>query len=404
MEAQVDYSLLVLLFGLMITGAILFKSVSKKLNIPALVGFILLGFLIKVTDMQWGLLNEPSVTIFEFLGEIGVALLLFQIGLSSHVKGLLKALKSAAFIWLINVTAAAGAGFAVSYYLLGMEWIPSVFVAIALAATSVGVSVSPWKEMDALDKKEGQIMLDTAELDDISSIILMALLFSIAPLLHTGTAKGNLAGILMQEGGWLILKLILFTGACILISEYVERPLTSFFQKFERYPDPIITIIADGLIIAALAGLLGFSIAIGAFFAGLVYSRDKKVVMGDSSFQSVYDLFTPFFFIMIGFHLAPDSLISGMSLGIFLLLAALIGKLAGVSLPALSVTSAGGALLLGVSMVPRAEVAMIVMQKGLNMGSWAVPQNLYSGMVLVTAVTCIFSPILVKWMIGKEYK
>ncbi len=404
MEAQINYSLLVLLFGLMITSAILFKSFSEKLNIPALVGFILLGFMIKVTDTQLDFLNESSVKIFEFLGEIGVALLLFQIGLSSHVKGLLKALKSAAFIWLINVLTSAGAGFAAAYYLVGMEWIPSVFVAIALAATSVGVSVSPWKELNALDKKEGRIMLDTAELDDISSIILMALLFSIAPLLQSGTAKGNLTRILIQEGGWLILKLILFAGACILISVYLERPLTSFFKKFERYPDPIITIIADGLIIAALAGLLGFSIAIGAFFAGLVYSRDKKIVIGDSSFQSVYDLFTPFFFIMIGFSLSPDSLVSGMNIGIFLLLAALIGKLAGVGLPALGATGAGGALLLGISMVPRAEVAMIVMQKGLNMGSWAVPQNLYSGMVVVTAVTCIFTPILVKRMIGKEYK
>ena len=148
--------------------------------------------------------------------------------------------------------------------------------------------------------------------------------------------------------------------------------------------------------IAAIAGLLGFSEAIGAFFAGLVFSRDPEAVKIDASFEMLYDLFVPFFFISVGFTINLASLGAGLTWGSILLLVAIVGKLVGAGLPALLVTGWQGATAIGLSMVPRAEVMMIVMQHGLTLGDWAVSSHVFSAMVVVSALTSLLTPLILR--------
>jgi hypothetical protein len=96
----------------------------------------------------------------------------------------------------------------------------------------------------------------------------------------------------------------------------------------------MIMITGIGFIIAATAGLLGFSIAIGAFFAGLIYSRDPQAIKMQTSFTPLYDFFTPFFFIGIGLDIDPNTLPNAFGPASVLLLVAIVGKLIGTWLPA----------------------------------------------------------------------
>ncbi|MGF1540462.1 MAG: cation:proton antiporter [Pleurocapsa sp.] len=388
-------SLAILLVGVAITLAILIKSGLERIGIPALVGYLALGFLLRLMDSQIHFLSVEAQEIFQFLAEVGIISLLFRVGLESNLAGLIRQLSRASRIWTGDVFFSAALGFITAYWLLGQALIPSLFIAIALTATSVGVSVSVWQEQQALRSPNGELLLDVAEMDDISAVILMALLFSLAPVMRESNLD-SLFPVMITTTGVFLVKAVVFGAFCWLFSRYFEKKLTHWFYQIEPPPEPMLEVVGISFIIAALAGLLGFSVAIGAFFAGLVFSRDPEAVKFDTSFGSIYEFFTPFFFIGIGLQIVPNALISGLGMGMLLLVAAIVGKLIGAGIPALLTTNLQGATLIGVSMIPRAEISTIVMQKGLSLGDWAVPPHAFAAMVVVSAVTSTLVPILLR--------
>ena len=392
--------LVILLMGIGLTLAILIKTLLAKISIPALIGYLTLGFLLKLADVEWNFLSTEATEIFEFLAELGIISLLFRVGLESDLLGLIRQLPKACGIFIGNVLISGCFGFVTAYFFLKIALIPSLFIATAFTATSVGVSVSIWREKNAIRTANGEILLDVAELDDIASVILMSLLFAVAPSLHNGWTISLFSTILLTSKIF-FLKSIFFGALCLLFSRYVERNLTKFFSKIEKPPDPMLEVVGVGFIIAALAGLLGFSVAIGAFFAGLLFSRDPEAVKMDASFGALYELFTPFFFIGIGLNIDPRALNTGLAIGSILLIAAVFGKLIGAGIPAFFATGWTGATLIGFSMIPRAEISMIVMQRGLILGDWAVPPDVFAAMVFISATTSIIVPIVLHSLLGK---
>jgi Kef-type K+ transport system membrane component KefB len=396
-----DLTIFVLLMGGIIILSILIRYLFRRAGIPSLVGFLILGFLIRLANLPLTFLTEPIKDIFEFLGTIGIVFLLFRIGLESNIAGLLRQLKRATIIWFGNVVFSGAIAYVTSYFLLGLAVIPSLFVAFALTATSVAVSVSTWEEAKAINSPMGELLVDSAEMDDVSGVILMALLFAIAPVIQGNTVV-NLANVVFKTLGLFLAKLIGFGAFCYIFSRYLERPMTRFFKRIEPGSCcPLLVIIGVALAVAAVAGLLGFSVAIGAFFAGLVFSRDPEAVKEEAHFSILYELFPPFFFINVGLSVDPNTLTAAIWLGLILLVAAIVGKVAGNSLPALVTNRWTDALLLGVSMIPRAEIAMVIMHQGLLLGEWAVPTSVYSGMVLVSLITLVISPIIIRFMLKR---
>ncbi|WP_066379549.1 cation:proton antiporter [Anabaena sp. CA = ATCC 33047] len=391
---------LILLVGAVITIAILTKAGMSKIGLPALVGYILLGFLFRLLDAQFPFLSPQVQEIFEFLAELGVISLLFRVGLESNLTALIRQLSKASTIWIGDVVVSGGLGFVTARFLLGLPLIPSLFVAIALTATSVGVSVGVWQEAKAIYSENGQLMLDVAEMDDISGVILMALLFAVAPAIHlTGTL--SVIPVFAQTSGIFLFKVIIFGAGCYFFSRYLEAELTKFFRQIEPPPDPMLEVVGIAVIIAAIAGILGFSVAIGAFFAGLLFSRDAETVKLEASIASLYDLFTPFFFVGIGLKIAPDALMTGLGFGAILLIAAVLGKVIGAGGTAVFTTGSTGAVLLGVSMIPRAEIALIVMRRGHHLGDWAVSSQVFAAIVVVCTVTSIIAPIILRSLLQK---
>jgi Kef-type K+ transport system membrane component KefB len=329
------------------------------------------------------------------------------VGLESNLTRLRRQLKRASTIWIGDVCFSGGLGFVAAYFLLGLTLVQSLFVAVALTATSVAISVGVWHEARAIKSPIGQVLVDPAEMDDVSAIFLMAILFAVAPLLHNSVG-GALAPTVGKAIGISLAKFVGFAAVCILFSRYAERHITDFFKKLQPIPGQTVALAGLGVIIAALAGLIGFSVALGAFFAGLVFSRDPQAVRLDTPFTILYDFVAPFFFINIGLNMTLGGMRPELFLAVMVLLAAaILGKLVGAGEPALATTSWTGALLLGISMVPRAEITMVVMQRGLDLGEWAVPPHVFSTMVVVVLVNAIASPIVLgpllrRWHARKE--
>jgi Kef-type K+ transport system membrane component KefB len=392
--------LIILLVGVAIALAIPIKFCLERIGVPVLVGYLVLGFLIDLANYQWQFLSQVGNEIFAFLAQLGVIALLFRVGLESNLAELIGKLPSASTIWIGNILVSASLGFVTPYFLLGLDPIPSLFVSVAMTATSVGVSVGVWQEEDATKSENGELLLDVAEMDDISGVILLGLLLAIAPELRD-SGISSILPVIARTSGVFFIKAVVFGAFCFFFSRYIEEKLTKSIRKIEPPPDPMLEVVGISFIIAALSEILGFSFAIGGFFAGLVFSRDPEAVKIDASFESLYDLFTPFFFIGIGLQIEPDALISAVGIGLVLLVAAVLGKVIGTIAPAVWRTSWTGAVLLGISLVPRAEITTIVMERGLQLGEWAVPPKVFAAMVLVVTVTSIVAPLLLRHLLQK---
>jgi Kef-type K+ transport system membrane component KefB len=367
----------------------------KALGLPSLVGFIALGFAMRLVDIPLVFLSERVLEVFDILGKIGVICLLFRIGLDSDLAGLVRQMRHAAFIWAASITVNGAAGFAAARWLLGTPLLPSVFIAAALTATSVGVAVQVWRETGSLSSPAGNLLVDAAEMNDISGVVILALLFAVAPLLR----RGGAAHLLPALGKTLLIvmaKLAGFSALCVLFSRFAEKSYTRFFQRVESSPGFMITVAGTAFVLAAVAGLLGFSVAIGAFFAGLVFSRDPRAVRVEGSFDAIYNLFVPFFFIGIGLSLDPGAVVTSLRIGAVLTATAVAAMFLAAWASCLFVTNMRGAVLVGLSMIPRAEIAMIIMLKGRGLGEWAVPPGVFGGMVLVSLVTCLSVPIVLE--------
>lgn len=400
------YSLEWLIFsvGFTIIFSIIIHFLFHRIGLPALIGYILLGILIKYANVKYSFFTKTSFDLFEFLASIGIISLLFRVGLESKLSQLLHELKTASLVWIGDVTVSWAFGYVFSYFLLDLGAITSIIIATALTATSVGVTVGAWQEYKLIDSREGRLLIDVAELDDISAIFLLALLFSILPVLKAGGSEDIIIHELLVKILVFILKFSAFTLFCVLFALKLEKHLTNFFKSLKNDTELILVVTGVAFMIAALAGIIGFSVAIGAFFAGLVFSRDPSSVKLDASFSSIYELFTPFFFIGIGLNIDPSTILTGTGLGIILLLAAVLGKFLGAGSLTYYFTGSSGGLLIGASMIPRAEICMIIMQKGLEMGSWAVPSSVFSGMVFVSAASIIISIILLKLLLSRNIK
>jgi Kef-type K+ transport system membrane component KefB len=389
--------LLIALVGVSLVIAVLLKAGLKRIGVPALVGYILFGLIVHSVDLKFNLFSAGEDEVLEFLAEIGVISLLFRVGLESQWDELLRQLRPASLVWLGDVLVSGGLGFFTAYELLKFELIPSLFIATAMTATSVGISVVVWQEANRTRSFNGEVMLDVAEMDDISAVILMALLFTVAPTLRNHPEISVLLPILGKSIGTFFLKAIVFGAFCFIFSRYFEQSITHFFKDLKPPAESIIVVAGMSFIIAALAGLLGFSVAIGAFFGGLVFSRDPDSVKLDGLFDTFYEIFVPFFFIGIGLKIEISALFNAWNLGIIFLGVAVVGKFIGVGAPMLMIRpNPQSAILLGISMIPRAEITMIVMQQGLQMGNWAVSSQLFAAMVVVSVGTSIIAPLVLR--------
>jgi Kef-type K+ transport system membrane component KefB len=190
----------------------------------------------------------------------------------------------------------------------------------------------------------------------------------------------------------------MFLTGCYLFANYLEPGFTRFNRICDTQTGLAISILGSALVISAISGYLGFSLAIGALFAGLAFSRDPQAVHVEGKFSNFYDLFTPFFFIQIGMQVDPGTVLSSLGIGLVLLVPAVLGKFVGVFLPALLTMNRLDAVRLGVSMVPRAEIALVVVYQSQQLAENVVNNTVFAALVFVSVATSMFSPIVLRFL------
>lgn len=370
-------------------------EVAVRLGAPSVIGELAAGIVLGPSVFGWLEASEP----IHLLAEIGIILLLFDVGLETDLSRLARtAVRS-------TVTAIGGfvipfvLGFVVSRYVFGHELLLALFVGGTLTATSIGVTVRILRDVGRQTGVEGQIVLGAAVIDDILGVLLLAVLFDFS-------RTGDLSAVNLWRLGT-------FIGLFFLTAPIAARLISFLLARYYRTkPMPGLAatlIVSMVLVFAWLAHGVGAPELLGGFAAGLALSRRFFLPFGvairsDARFvrdverdmKPIVQLFTPIFFVTVGLSLDLTAVdwtsgyIWAFSLGMAFV--AIIGKIAGGHLLFREHWLTRTAV--GMAMVPRGEVGLIFAELGRAAGVFDA--EAYAGMVLVIAYTTLFSPFWIK--------
>jgi len=394
-------------------GGELFERLGMPSVLGELIAGIVLGNLVLINP-AWSFFEPLRGTtidvhwavIVDGLARLGVIILLFEVGLESTVKGMLKVGASSFVVAVLGVIAPALLGFGVSWALI-REVPPQLagivspgfsiyhihlFIGCVLCATSVGLTARVFKDMGRLQTKEAQIILGAAVIDDVLGLIVLAVVSGIVSAARFGRAFEVLS----------IFKIIgisiLFLGGALIIGAFLVPKIMKQLAKLRTSGIMLISSLLFAFLLSYLAGLSGLAAIVGAFAAGLLLEK-----VHFQGFRDDIDIFTlikpvatflvPIFFVLMGIqvHLESFSNFSVLGLAAGLTIAAIIGKQVcayGVMEKGLDRTS------VGVGMIPRGEVGLIFASigRGLNV----IDSSTFSAVVIMVIVTTLVTPPLLK--------
>lgn len=371
--AEILAQLFVLLLATKV-GDELFKRIGQ----PPIVGEILGGLIVGPSLLGWYAVN-PETSLF---AEIGVVLLLFQVGVETRLADLLRVGGTAAVVGALGVALPFGAGYGIGA-LTGLDAAGSVFLGAALTATSVGITSRALSALGALASRPGRVILGAAIIDDVLAMLILAI--------AVGLAAGEVNA---PRLGLLLVMAIAFIGITVLAGTGILRRHRSLLTVPRFAETPFLPGMIVMLGLAALAAWIGLAAIIGAFLAGMVVGESSERGALEEEVAPVAAFFTPFFFGSIGAQIDLGGLASLPTLGLLLAitLLAVVAKFVGAFVGAWSLPRAE-AVLIGWGMVPRGEVGIVV--AGLGIGAGAISGSLYSVVVgMAIATTLIVPPLL----------
>ncbi|MEP6995484.1 MAG: cation:proton antiporter [Acidobacteriota bacterium] len=187
MNHGIDFPSFLLAFASALIGAKIFGELAERIGQPAVLGELLVGIVLGPSVL--GLV--PLTSGVFLLAEIGVVLLLFEVGLETDLGELIRVGAPALVVALVGMALPFAGGYAVTRA-LGYESLTAVFVGAAMTATSIGITARVLSELHALKTREGQIILGAAVIDDVLGLVVLAIVSRVAE--RAGSRSGRPRG------------------------------------------------------------------------------------------------------------------------------------------------------------------------------------------------------------------
>lgn len=333
--------------------------------------------------------------VISVLAELGVIILLFEIGLESNLKELLAVGSQAAIVAVVGVVVPFAAGTVGLITVFGVPVIPAIFAGAALTATSIGITSKVLSELGRLSSKEGQIILGAAVIDDILGIIVLAVVASLA---KTGVVDvGNVVYLIISASGFLV-------GA-ILLGNVFNKSFVAIANKLKTRGGLVIPAFVFAFVMAYFAAAIHLEAILGAFAAGLVLEETDERQELQQQVIPIADILVPIFFVTVGartdigvLNPAIPSNREGLLIATFLIVIAILGKvvtgLVVFGQPQIN------RLAIGVGMIPRGEVGLVF--AGVGSASGVLSKPLEAAIIMMVILTTFLAPPLLRFVFPQQ--
>jgi Kef-type K+ transport system membrane component KefB len=397
-----------ILFGLaaLVVAAKIGGLLVERLGQPPVLGELLVGIglgnLLPLTFGGTGIAFVRSDPTLLTLAEMGVLILLFDVGLEADLRALVRVGWSSLSVAVIGIAVPLLLGWGAARWLLPES--PSlthIFVGATLSATSVGITARVLKDLGMTQSREGQIILGAAVIDDVLGLVVLAVVSGAVATAGTGGP-----GLSVLDVGGILVRAILFLGVTVGLGHLLSGPIIRLAARTGQPGILLVFGLALCFILAYVAELVGLADIIGAFAAGLmldpygegVRTRQEEATLSELM-HPLSSLFVPLFFVLMGMKVSLGSLRGSgiLFLGAALILCAVAGKLAcGLGMAGRGVNR----LAIGMGMVPRGEVGLIFAGIGTGLmlqGQPILSQGAFSAIVLMVLVTTLLAPVGLRW-------
>ncbi len=372
--------LLVVILG----AAKILGALAQRIGQPAVLGELLAGVILGTSVVG---LVDPKNEVLHLLAELGVVILLFEIGLETDLRKLLQVGTASAVVAIVGVALPFALGYGVCR-LLGLSNITAIVAGATLTATSVGITARVLSDLNRLQEPESQIILGAAVIDDVIGLVILSVVEGLTQrgeVTILGVTKITAAAF-----GFLIGTLVL---GSLLVPSLVR---TASRIKLPGTATILAIMLAFGF--AWLATMVGSAMIIGAFAAGLLLRETPQAHEMERGVAHLGHFFVPIFFVSVGaavdlkvFNPVDPANRSTLLIGGLLVVAAVVGKFAAGFAP---IWFQGNKTIIGVGMIPRGEVGLIFAQMGLATGIF--DSGLFSAVTLMVMVTTFMAPPLLK--------
>src|SRR6266550_479204 len=387
----------------------LFERVGQPAVLGELLAGIILGNLMLVGFHQADWIKTDGIVAA--LAQLGVILLLFEVGLESKLGEMLEVGWSSLLVALAGVIAPFFLGWGVSAYFLPAESrLVHIFIGAVLCATSVGITARVLKDLGKLKLRESRIILGAAVIDDVIGLLILATVVGAVAAAAAGTSL-SVAHIF-----WLAAKAVIFFVSAFAIGHYVVPLLFRSASRLESRGVLLVLSIAFCFGLSWLAARVGLATIVGAFAAGLVLDEVHFKSFTDRGerdlsqlLEPVTTFLVPIFFVLMGMKV--DLRVFGHLDLLGFAVALTIAAIAGKQVCSLAVAERGlNRLAVGVGMIPRGEVGLIVAGIGAGLmlpnatGALqpVVSAGTFGAVVIMVVITTLLTPQLLKMALASK--
>jgi len=350
------------------------------------------SLLIKLVELTAGLNPAAALAVFQgesevisILAELGVIILLFEIGLESDLKELIRVGPQAAVVAIIGVVAPFSAGTAGLIALFNVPTVPAVFAGAALTATSIGITAKVLAELQKLSSKEGQIIIGAAVLDDVLGIIVLAVVASLAK-----TGEIEITNVV-----YLIIGAAVFLVGAIFIGRLLSPFFVTLVDHLKTRGQVIVSSLVFAFLLSYIAATIQLEAILGAFAAGLILAETSKRKELEEQISPISDILVPVFFVTVGARtdisvlnpMEPSNR-AGLIIASFLVVVAILGKI--VTGYAIIGQPGINRLAVGIGMIPRGEVGLVF--AGVGSASGVLSESLEAAIIVMVILTTFLAP------------
>ena len=378
---------------LMLVTAKVFGELMDRISQPPVLGELIAGVFLSATVFKWMKVDLHDNMPLLLLAEIGVILLLFEVGLESDIEEFLRVGPSAMLVAVIGVACPFVVGYYVSL-LFGVSTTVAIFLGATLTATSVGITARTLSDLGYLRTPEAKTILGAAVIDDVLGLIILAVVTGLTVTGHVSVASVAKISILA----------VLFLFGAVVIGVPIAPYMLKVAKRLRTRGVLTISAFIFCLVLALIAHKLKLATIVGAFAAGLVLARTEDQAHIQEKIKPVADIFIPIFFVMVGigvdirvFDVTNPTSRQALGFMIVLVVVAVLMKMIsgiGVIKPKMN------RLVVGTGMVPRGEVGLIFASIGLSRN--IITPAEYAAVVGVVVVTTFLTPPLLSLLLKRQ--